>query len=400
MGKQARAWISLLFTWAIPRPVDVLAKAWFFLYGLAATLVFGQPSENQTMLGNGLFHPSPAWQGNEIPIWAIVTCLFIYFILEELLVQQAKLIWDDIRDRDRDQKLLHNRERAIAKGIISVRQARWNMLARLVLAALFIVWQRRVDLLVVFSVIFLHQAVYLWAKPRGATHPLGLLFWLSFNNSLRFFAGTVAIGGFQAFLPLILMFVTCYFCSVGGLAAQWKMEAQDVGQNIRPQSAYFAVRGEFWQQVGLLDAILVAGLLVLYCLFSLCEVQGALLYLTDSLHCSTTPPNRGLLGGIVSLLLIGVFLFVDMTLIRHLQNTGISTFLARRIKQSKQQALLLCGGIICVSGGIILSSLFLAWMQPYAPFLLAVILLSMTMLYKILYEGMSYQAFAHIGGRQ
>jgi 4-hydroxybenzoate polyprenyltransferase len=399
MKKKAGGWIPLIFKWVLPRPADVLAKMWFFAYGMLAALVIGgELPGDQVSLINVLFRPSTSWQSNDVPIWAIAALLLVYLILEELLVQQAKLIWDDIRDRERDRKLLHNKERAIARGDLSLQHAIWNMIVRLGVVALFVVWQGRGDLLLVFGLILLHQAVYLfWAKPRGSRHPLRMLLWLSFNNSLRFLAGIVAITGFQALLPFILMFIVFYFCSVGGLAAQWKMEAEYAGKDIRPQSKYFFMKGEFWQHVGLVNAVLVTCFLFFVHPLSLCHTWFALLHMTDTLHCSHGYLNLEALGIVVPLVLIGLFMVVGMAFVSLFQKSGLGNVISQGTRKIKGQALLLLGFVVIASGCMMLSSFFLAGIKPYNTFLLVFILLMINMMYMILYEGMTYPEFANFG---
>lgn len=293
----------------LPRTWDFIAKGFFFLFGLgAAFIIVGIPTGtiaglpyNHLQLINALFGthlvisayhgrkqtPYFGWTSfSTVPLWAIYTLGLIYFFVEEVLLQQAKYIWDDMRDLKRDKALLHNEGRAITAGLISIRSAIWQIVGRLLLALILGYFLGGVALVCVFLLIVCHQIVYnLWAKPHAirnkarGKHQLTILFVLSFNVFLRFLAGVVAIIGFQLYplpIPIILLFGIFYFYSFGVLAAFWKIEADHYGTNWRPQSEYFQQRGVYCQHIGLILALLLS------CVLFFSQIESILFALMSS----------------------------------------------------------------------------------------------------------------------
>ena len=265
----------------IPREWDFLVKFLDVVYGILVALATVGLQSDQLPTINFLFRPSSTtWtSAAQVPLWAILSLGLIYLLIEELLLQQAKLLWDDIRDFERDKLLPLNSTRAIASGRMSRRSAVLHMLVRWVLAFFLGYAVGGLALLLLFMVISLHQVLYeLWAKPHAGKHPLVALFVLSFNVALRFLAGALAIvGSHWTFSPLIFVFVAFYFASLGGMANIWKLEGEHLLQTrgdaeahrIKPQSNYFVSRmvrnkkgieketghGIFWQHVGLTGAV-------------------------------------------------------------------------------------------------------------------------------------------------
>src|SRR5260370_10938660 len=210
----------------IPRMLDLITKSLFFVFGyMTAIIVVGLPASKLSLI-NYLFRSSTDWKSvSSVPVWVYFALGTIYFVVEEIFLQQAKLLWDDIRDIERDKILLQNSKRPIASGRLSVTSAIWQMYVRWSLAFLLSYLLGGLALLLVFFLITLHQAIYvLWAKPRSSKHPLMVLFTLSFNVSLRFLAGVVSIAGAQwSLTPFVLLFVLCYFYPVGVMALLWKL---------------------------------------------------------------------------------------------------------------------------------------------------------------------------------
>jgi hypothetical protein len=263
--------VRVAFATIIPRPWDVIAKGPFFVYGYVIGLVVLGVQNWQLPLINLLFSTTHEWKSvSEIPTWAILALGAVFFIVEEILLQQAKLTWNDIRDVEDDKKILRNDRRAIVSGALSISTAIRNMLFRWILALILGYVLGGFSLLVVFLLISLHQAIYvLFAKPRSAKHPVALLFFLSLTVPFRFLAGVIAVVGPQWSMgPFVLFFVLFYFCSFGALAAYLKMEAEhyyDINPNQlpRPHSEFYRQRGRFWQYVGLVAAVLFGTFMVI-----------------------------------------------------------------------------------------------------------------------------------------
>jgi len=316
--------ISGLFSVIIPRLPDFITKSFFFIFGyVTAIVVVGLPASKLPLI-NYLFRSSTDWKSvSSVPVWVYFALWIVYFVVEEIFLQQAKLMWDDIRDIERDKILLQNSTRPIASGRLSVTSAIWQMYVRWSLAFLFSYLLGGFALLLVFFFITFHQAVYvLWAKPRSSKHPLIVLFTLSFNVSLRFLAGVVSIAGAQwSLTPFVLLFVLCYFYPVGVMALLWKIEAEyqrDTHQNIaiRPQSEFYLRHGEFWQHVGLIAAVVVAGAIFLNHVISLSCNTGFPYLQTWYLRCGVESRLAYFdnIGPVISIILIVGLIIIFMLL--------------------------------------------------------------------------------------
>lgn len=257
--------------WSIlPRPADLIAKGHAFWIGfIMAFFVAGLTSDRLPLL-NLLFSKQDEWNTTlDVPIWAILVFGILIFVIEEIFLQQAKLLWDDVRDIERDKLLLQNRARAIASGNISTKEAIFNLSIRWTLAMILSVVIGGMALFISFLAITMHQALYvLWAKPKAQNYPLLPLITVSFNVALRFIAGAIAVLGDKFGLaPLLLTVAMLFFYSFGGMAALWKMEAEyqeKTGKSvaIRPQSIYYLHKGYKWQHTGLLGSITLSAILI------------------------------------------------------------------------------------------------------------------------------------------
>lgn len=254
----------------LPRPADVLAKGHMFWLGFITALVTMGLTGDRLHILNLLFRRQSDWKRIlDVPFWAVFSLGILAFILEEILLQQAKLLWDDVRDVERDKVLLQNRARAVARGQMTISAAIKNLSLRWILANIFAFGVGGWPLLLTFLAITLHQMLYvLWAKPKARQYPLVLLVVLSFNVALRFISGAVVIAGSEWITaPVVLIVTMLFFYTFGGMAALWKIEAEyqeKTGKTvaIRPQSIYYLHAGYKWQHTGLLGAILFSAFLV------------------------------------------------------------------------------------------------------------------------------------------
>jgi 4-hydroxybenzoate polyprenyltransferase len=337
-----------IFASVLPRPADVIVKGPFFIYGfVAASIITGLNGWNLQLLNTLFGEASTSWKSiAAVPIWAIVALCMIYFIVEEILLQQAKLIWDDIRDRERDKLLLRNCRRAIASGQMSISSAKLQLALRLFAALLLGYILGGFALVIVFLLICLHQMIYvLWSKPRSARdlnnkrEQRELLFFLSFSVPLRFLAGVVAVtGSGWALSPYILFYALFYFCSFGALAAFWKIEAkyyEKKPEQFRSQSQYFLDNGRFWQFVGLLTAVLVSTSMVviqalaLFCVPAVSSFYGECTLRSEAIHYI----DYGLLGIPLVLILIMLFGIISWGLVRPFRSIGDS--IAKLVEKAK-----------------------------------------------------------------
>ncbi len=388
---------------AFPRPADIIMKGPFFVYGFAiASIITGLNGWHLRFLNTLFGEASSSWKNvAAVPIWAIIALCLIYFIVEEILLQQAKLIWDDIRDHERDKDLLHNKRRAIASGQMSLSSAKWQLVVRLLTALIFGYILGNFALLSVFLLICLHQAFYvLWAKPRSARdyksdrEQRELLFFLSFNSSLRFLAGIVSVAGSAwALSPYILFYTLFYFCSFGALAAFWKMEAKHYENDLaqyRPQSQYYLHNGRFWQYVGLLAAVFVGASMVITQVLALscipvisefyggCTAKGGVFHYVD----------YGLLGILLVLILIVLFGGISWGLVYLFRPIGDT--IAKLVKKVKP----ILTNLFFI-GTVVVLLLLLPLALWNSVFLLFLGFFLLNAGYFFMYEGMTYEQYTN-----
>ncbi len=258
------AFLAFLF----PRPKNFIVNGIVFWYGFLAAWISKGFQQEQLPLVNFLFRGVQDWDITNTPAWAIWCLGFIYFLVQEFLLQQAKHMWDDIRDVNRDKALPHNSDRPIARGVMSIKSAKAHMWIRGILALILGYIIGGFALTSLFLVIILHQIIYvLWGKPNGAKRPVVLLYIIAFNIPLRFVGGALSVlRDSWSYSPFVLIFVLLCFMSLGSMASLWKMEAEyrrdenlDIG--IRPQSHFYLSHGTYWQHVGFLSAC-IAGVIV------------------------------------------------------------------------------------------------------------------------------------------
>lgn len=253
------------FFWFMPRPWDFVCKWPCFWIGFTTIWVAYGISTSQVDRINTFVAPLlgvDSWAGDSVPIHAILLLALAYFLIEEVGFQQAKFLIDDAQSGDvkRDQTLLQNRGwRAVSAGIIRPRQALVYGIIR-ALASLVLAWLLGGGLFLgALLLSTVHQGVYVfWLKPRAKTAPQLILFWISLNLAPRLLAGFVAASdsAWGSWVAAIVL-ATFITSSLGGMAAQWKMEAQHHGPDVRGQSAYMLEHGEQWQRVGFAAAVLI-----------------------------------------------------------------------------------------------------------------------------------------------
>ena len=101
--------IQYFFALIMPRANDVVRKGFYFVYGICTAFVIYGLQIRQLQQINFLFRNSTDWTLSNVPVWAVCALGLIYFIVEEILLQQAKLIWDDIRHIDTDKEVEKNK---------------------------------------------------------------------------------------------------------------------------------------------------------------------------------------------------------------------------------------------------------------------------------------------------
>ena len=244
-----------------PRAEDLLLKSWLFWIGFIMALWVKGPALHPMIPVLFVTSPTPT-----PPAWTYLAIALSWFVIQEGLVQQAKYVWNDIRDREADRGFAGKRERPIASGRSSVAAAIVHMLVRwsagLALGYLF---DRRLFVLLV--VVSATQVLYeLWVKPRGASAPLLALVWLALSSSIRVLGGLLAAGADPLELRLGMFVTAMFLFGIGYIAAFFRIEGEYCKRKReRPrhlQSEYFVAHGRPWQRFGFIGLILCAGLLL------------------------------------------------------------------------------------------------------------------------------------------
>jgi hypothetical protein len=307
--------LKSLYRIILPRN-NLVEKGVMFWYGFIGAFAITGVQQSQVDLINIFFRQDKDYTLNTIPWWLILGLGVIYFFVEELLLQQAKYLWNDIRDQDWDLKNPYRQDRAFAEGLISGRWTilhiviRWTL--TLTLGYMLGGWQ----LFLLFVLVSLHQAIYvLWGKPRGDKHPIILLTIISFNVAPRFIAGVMAVSGaLPITMPMLVLFAIFHFFSFGFMAAYWKMEAVEIQNNKnskskipeRPQSKYFLDEGEGLQHQGFIAAVISSlALLIGYFLSNKDVLQAVSCYLVRHISDFFLCTN---LDGALALVLVVCFI--------------------------------------------------------------------------------------------
>lgn len=253
----------------LPRRKDFFQKAIYFWIGFFAAFLLNYEQPFQHKMESELSRARVIFIGFLSNQWMFLLIGVIYFLIEEFFLQQAKLLWDDIRDVERDSKSIQNKDRAYTKKDIGEKTAKLHVCFRWSFALLLGYYYGGSSLLIVLLLISFHQIIYvLWLKPISGKHPLLILSWLSFSNSLRVVTGVLAITEITVFyFPLLILLLVFYFNMFGFMAAYWKMEAIYLRNNsreqIRPQSYYYENDTNKHQREGFIAAVLSSSILLL-----------------------------------------------------------------------------------------------------------------------------------------
>lgn len=253
----------------ISRPVDFFTKTPLFIIGaIFAFMEFGPSSHPRIQV---LFIAEPV---EKPPLGAIVALSVCWYLIQEGLVQQAKYLWNDIRDRAVDKEFSDKSRRSVASGALSLREATAQLFIRWIgglILGLFLD-TRLFWLLCAISLV--HILYELWAKPRGARIPFAPLFLVALGSPLRVLGGAMSISACLFDLRFVTYLVAFTFFGIGCLATFWRIEAEHVKRNDipvspRPHSEYYYSNGYSWQRFGFTGFIVCAALLLTDALFHL-----------------------------------------------------------------------------------------------------------------------------------
>lgn len=233
----------------LPRPLDFLGKAPIFLAGWLIAL------------GEWKLVPPHAPPGMREFAFALT-----WFLIQEGLVQQAKYMWNDMRDYGRDQIIPANQTRFIAahKQRPSTLLL-WATLLRVLFGLVLALWLSPQLFSLSLSIILLQMIYEWWAKPNAATAPLLSLAVVALGSVTRFLGGAFAAGWPVAEYRLWLYAAVFFAVGAAYAAVLWHSEAHYLQTHHilwqRGQSAYFLLNGARWIHGSMGSAAVICGLL-------------------------------------------------------------------------------------------------------------------------------------------
>ncbi len=229
----------------LPRPHSFLANGAIFAAGLLFAWLEG-------------FHSDRAIG---LPLWLFV---LLWFIVQELLVQQAKYMWNDIRDHERDQHVPANKVRPLARQPLT-KLAPTIMAGRWLAGVAIAIWLSPVLLALVLIITGLQVVYELWAKPHAGERPLLPLYVIGAGMVMKGIGGALAMGGPVGEQRLWLYGLVLFATGIVVGSSFWRTEAVYFSKMklVRPrgQSAYYAASGLLWLKAG--TAVTIAGCTIL-----------------------------------------------------------------------------------------------------------------------------------------
>jgi UbiA prenyltransferase family len=210
------------------------------------------------------------WTKATLSIWGVLGWFLVFFIVEEIIFQQCKHIWNDLRDRteDKQSQLSDKQLRPIINGAIAPNAAIAMLLIRLPLSYFLGYVIGGASMLIVMVLASLHQFVYMmFLKPQKSEHPKLMLFWLAASVPLRAIAASITITGSSMLLfqlPFAAILVSLYFVGVASLSTCWRVEGEEQNRlNRKEMSAHYVWfssggRGFSWTRRACLSAMICA----------------------------------------------------------------------------------------------------------------------------------------------
>jgi len=232
----------------LPRPLDFVTKTVLFAVGVIVPLLENPPAFNRRIWT--LFVT-----GDELtpPFWTIIAFSLCWLLIQEGIIQQAKYIWNDIRDRRVDTEFAGKRERAVTSGAVSPKGAIAHLVVRWV-GGLLLGSMLDHRLLLLLLAISLTQILYeLWGKPHGG--PLAAALLVAVCSPERVLGGALSVGADLLDPRVVVLAATSFFFGIGYIACFWRVEAEyrrkrGVSISPRPQSEFFHQNGKRWQEFG------------------------------------------------------------------------------------------------------------------------------------------------------
>ncbi len=243
--------LKKIFFIIFPRPKDIIFKGSFFWYGFFISAASVNPSYSFLSVINFFQISNLDFSGQKINLDSFyiepITLFFVgivYFVFEECILQQAKLLWDDIRDSFIDKNLPNNQFRAIQMEFLSEKTAINHVIIRLIMSFTFCIVIKNYTLLIVFLLIIFHQAIYVFfVKHLPKEHSIFKLLFVSLNTPLRFLTGLAAFN--ENILTLnfaIVSLILCWFISMASMSKFYSLESIELtikNKKLRIHGDYF-----------------------------------------------------------------------------------------------------------------------------------------------------------------
>ncbi len=234
-------WWASCRVYLFPRPLSLLANGLHFLGGVILASAAG-------VTPHSFFY------------------IFLWFLIQEGFVQQAKYMWNDARDHDRDRHLPANRHRSVARTPVTTVTylfiiLRWTM-------GLLLAWWLSPLCFTLLLIITVLQIIYeRWAKPYARRYPLLPLLVVGLGAGCKLGGGLLAVGWPPQTLSFWLLTIGMIGIGIGYGATLWRVEAEYLHVRQlrwrRGQSAYFWINGRFWLRAGTWLS-LIAGVVLLF----------------------------------------------------------------------------------------------------------------------------------------
>lgn len=256
--------INLLLSILFPRPIDFFSKSWLFLSGILASIIFNSSIYINPRI-HELFTDIPV--GSNHPVWIIIAFCFGWYIIQEFFVQQAKYLWNDLRDQKKDRIIGGKGDRLLVKYDISPKLITILIILRFSFGILLgFMFDFRLGVLTI--IILLSQFFYeTCVKSNAGKMPLLATILIATGSQIRFLSGALSISKNINFQTCILSIVFFYL-GVGYISKYWNLEAKHVKDGNgdyppRPQSEFFLRYGRDWQHFGFIGMLVTSTLLLL-----------------------------------------------------------------------------------------------------------------------------------------
>lgn len=235
-----KAWWVHLWSYLWPRPLSLLANGLHFWGGVFLAFVAG------TITHSFLF-------------------IFLWFFIQEGLVQQAKYMWNDVRDQDRDRHLPANQYRIVARKPVTA--VTYLILILRWVTGLFLAYWLSPLCFILLLIISMLQIIYeCWGKPYASRYPLLPLLIVGLGAGCKLGGGLLAAGWPPTTSSFWLLIIGMIGIGLGYGATLWRVEAEYLHVRQlswrRGQSAYFWINGRFYLRVGTVIS-LIAGIILL-----------------------------------------------------------------------------------------------------------------------------------------